>query len=74
MSENVKVVGEYFRSTNGKVIHLAPCARMGAAMRWSYADGKSLHEVAAEVNAIEWLRLCRHCWPPGALESTGGGS
>lgn len=71
MSDNsVTVVGEYYRSTKGDVIHLAPCARMGkTAVRWNYADGKGLREVAAEVNASEWMRLCRNCWPAEALPS-----
>jgi hypothetical protein len=61
------IVGEYFRSTSGEVIHLAPCRHMGNARRWNYADGKGLRAVAAEVNAIQWMRLCRHCWPSAAL-------
>lgn len=64
---NVSIVGEYYRSTKGDVIHLAPCPRMGAAVRWNYADGKSLHGVAGEVNAADWLRLCSRCWPAAAL-------
>lgn len=70
MSNNsVAVVGKYFRSTNGEVIHLAPCPAMGKAMRWNYADGRGLRDVAAEVNAVEWLRLCRRCWPAAAYPS-----
>jgi hypothetical protein len=65
----MSVVGQYFRSQDGEVIHLAPCPRMGAAAPWSYADGRSLHSVAAEVNAAGWLRLCRVCWPAGAWQA-----
>jgi len=64
----VAIVGEYYRSRNGDVIHLAPCPQMGAAVRWSYVDGRSLHDVVAEVRAADWLRLCKRCWPSGALE------
>ena len=70
MSETVAVSGEYFRSTSGEVIHLAPCPSMGNAMRWSYADGKSLHDVVAEVSAADWIRLCRRCWPTDALATS----
>jgi len=65
---DVSIVGEYYRSRNGDVIHLAPCPHMGAAVRWSYADGRSLHSVAAEVASLDWLSLCKRCWPSGALE------
>lgn len=64
---NVAIVGEYYRSQSGSVIHLAPCPQMGAAVRWYYADGRSLHSVAAEVSGADWLRLCKRCWPAGAL-------
>lgn len=65
---NVAIVGEYFRSINGDVIHLAPCPRMGRkAVRWNYADGRGLRDVAAEVNASDWMRLCKRCWPAAAL-------
>lgn len=68
MSEPVAVVGEYYRSRDGKTIHWAPCPRMAkSAVRWNYADGKSLHEVVAEVRAIPWMKLCGACWPAGAL-------
>jgi hypothetical protein len=66
MSEGVSIVGEYYRSANGDVIHLDPCPAMGNAVRWSYADGRSLHSIAAEVNAVDWMRLCRRCWPAAA--------
>lgn len=71
MSDNsVTIVGDYYRSMKGDVVHLAPCPRMGkAAVHWNYADGKGLREVAAEVNASEWMRLCRHCWPSAAFPS-----
>lgn len=65
----IVVVGEYYRSRGGGVIHLAPCPRMGAAVRWSYADGRGLRDVVAEVAAADGLRLCRVCWPAGALEA-----
>lgn len=61
------VVGDYYRSLNGDVIHLAPCSRMGQAVPWTYADGRSLRSVADEVNAADWMRLCRRCWPAAAL-------
>jgi hypothetical protein len=67
VSENVKIVGEYYRSRSGEVVHLAPCPGMGDARFWDYADGKGLREVAAEVNAVQWMRLCRRCWPAGAF-------
>lgn len=63
---NVTIVGEYYRSTNGDVIHLAPCPRMGAAVRWNYADGMGLHMVADAVNKASWMRLCKRCWPAAA--------
>jgi hypothetical protein len=72
MSDNTgtKVVGEYYRSLNGDVIHLAPCSRMGkSAVRWDYANEMSLHEVAAEVSAVSWMRLGACCWPPAARVS-----
>jgi hypothetical protein len=62
-----RIVGEYYRSRDGKVIHLAPCSWMGRAVRWPYAAGRSLHEVVAVVADVEHLRLCRRCWPAGAL-------
>jgi hypothetical protein len=68
MSENVAIVGEYYRSANGEVIHLAPCPSIGKAVRWIYADGLGLREVAAEVNEASWLRLCRRCWPAAAFD------
>jgi hypothetical protein len=71
VSEQVSIVGEYYRSRSGRFIHLAPCSHMGSAVRWNYAAGMSLHEVAAEVGTIEWMRLCRWCWPAAAF---GGGS
>lgn len=67
-TNQTRIVGEYYRSTSGEVIHLAPCPSMGNAMRWNYADGKGPREVAAEVNAIDWMRLCRRCWPADAFE------
>jgi hypothetical protein len=67
VSNEIRISGEYYRSNRGDVIHLAPCPSMGGAVRWNYADGKSLHEVANEVNAADWLRLCTRCWPPAAL-------
>jgi len=72
VTEQTAVIGEYYRSSQGDVIHLAPCSRMGGAVRWTYADGRSLHAVTAEVNAAGWMRLCRHCWPAGALEVRRG--
>lgn len=75
MSDNqIRVVGEYFRNQNGDVIHLAPCARMGNAVRWHWADGKSLHEVAGFVNAADWMRLCARCWPADARTSAVSGT
>lgn len=67
---DIRIVGEYYRSRDGEVIHLAPCSRMGGAVRWLYADGRAVREVAAEVNAAGWLRLCRYCWPHGAYQSS----
>jgi hypothetical protein len=66
---DVSIVGEYYRSRNGSVIHLAPCPQMGKAVRWSYADGRSLHSVVVEVAAADWLRLCKRCWPAAALNA-----
>ena len=63
---DVAIVGEYYRSRSGSVIHLAPCQQMGNAVRWNYADGRSLRSVAAEVNAAGWMRLCSRCWPAAA--------
>lgn len=69
----MKIVGEYFRSSNGDVVHLSPCPAMGKAVRWNYVDGRSLREVAAVVNSADWMRLCRRCWPADALaESLDG--
>jgi hypothetical protein len=68
MTERIAIVGDYYRSARGDVIHLAPCAWMGSAVPWHYAAGRSLHSVAAEVRVADWLRLCRRCWPDGALE------
>lgn len=67
VAEQVAIVGEYFRSLRGDVIHLAPCSRMGNAVRWIYAETLSLNAVVAEVNSIDWMRLCRRCWPAEAL-------
>lgn len=64
---DTKIVGEYYRNQKGDVVHLAPCPRLGSAVRWTYADGMGLREVAATVAGIEWLRLCRSCWPAEAL-------
>jgi hypothetical protein len=69
---SVTISGEYFRSLKGDVIHLAPCPRMGNAVRWNYADGRGLRDVAAEVNASEWMRLCRRCWPSAAYPVVAG--
>lgn len=68
MSEQnvVTISGDYYRNHNGDVIHLAPCPRMGRAVPWHYAAGLGLRDVAAEVNAAEWMRLCRRCWPAEA--------
>lgn len=66
------IVGEYFRSTKGDVVHLAPCPRMGRAVRWNYADGRGVRDVAAEVNRSEWMRLCHCCWPAAALPVPAG--
>lgn len=67
-ADDVTIVGEYYRSKSGEVIHLAPCPRKGASVRWSYADGRGLRSVAAEVNAVGWMRLCRRCWPAAAFQ------
>lgn len=71
-SNETRVIGEYFRGQNGATVHLAPCPSMGKAVRWTYADRMSLHEVAAEVAAVSWMRLCRRCWPAGAIAAAGG--
>ena len=69
---DVRIVGVYYRSLSGKVIHLDPCPRKGGAVRWHHADNMSLHEVAATVAGIDWMRLCRHCWPAAALPVPAG--
>lgn len=74
LPQPARIAGEYYRSRDGHTIHLAPCPRMGAAVRWSYADGRSLHDVVAEVAAADWLKLCRRCWPAEALDVERGQS
>lgn len=68
-TDRTGIVGEYHRSRTG-AIHLAPCRYLRGAVRWTYADRKTLHEVAAEVAAIPHLWLCKHCWPAAAIEET----
>lgn len=68
MADTTAVIGTYYRSLDGKTIHLAPCPSLGRAVHWSYADGMGLREVAATVHGIEWMRLCKRCWPAAALE------
>lgn len=67
------IAGDYYRNHNGDVIHLAPCPRMGKAVPWTYAQGRGLRAVAAEVNASDWMRLCRSCWPAAAHNEGQGG-
>lgn len=64
MSET-KIVGQYYRSRDGKTFHLAPCPHMGRAVPWKYAVDMSLREVVAVVRQAGY-RLCRHCWPADA--------
>lgn len=74
MSNEIAIVGEYYRSDRGDVIHLAHCPSMGGAVRWNYADAMSLHEVAGFVNGTSWMRLCVRCWPAAALPVSVGES
>ena len=54
---------KYYRSKTGEVVHRPDCTRLGGALPWHWAEGRSNAYIAMQM-AEKGVRPCKLCNPP----------